>query len=362
MSKQPTKRIQVTPAWSFHDESGNRIEPQLFKLLTAIHEQGKLTKAAEQVGISYRHSWNLLNKWSAFFGCDLVELQKGKGAKLTALGDKLLWAEQRVIARLEPQLKSMTSELNIEIQRSLEGVSPLLRLHASYGYAVELLPDCTSHFQLDLQYRSAEDALASLNRGQCDVAGFHVPTEVVSEALITKYSSYLRPRVHKVIRFITRTQGLMVKADNPKYIKGLGDLVRDDVRFINRQKYSGTRALIDELLERADVDTQKINGFDDEEFTHSAVAAYVASGMADVGIGVEVAARQFGLGFIPLTTEHYLLLCHQRTLQQVAMQRLLSVIRGDAFQTNVGALAGYDYQGCGDILAIEEMLPWYRRI
>ena len=319
------KRIQVVPSWSFRDSGGNQLNPQLFSLLGAIHETGKLTAATSKIGISYRHGWNLLNTWAAFFGLPLVDMQKGKGATLSALGEKLLWAEQRVLARLEPQLDSLASELNLEIHRALEGVSPLLRLHASYGYAVALLPDFAGEIQLDLQYRSAEEALASLNRGVCDVAGFHVPVTGreggMSDALSETYSRHLKPRVHKIVKFITRQQGLMIKPGNPKQITGLQDLLRKDVKFINRQKDSGTRALLDELLRREGINSKKISGFADEEFTHSAVAAFVAAGMADVGIGVKAAARQFGLDFIPLSSEHYLLVCHNKTLKAEAMRR-----------------------------------------
>ena len=353
------RRIHVEPAWSFRDESGHRLDPQLFLLLNGIHNRGKLTEAAKQVGISYRHSWNLLNKWAAFFGCELVALQRGKGATLTPLGEKLLWAEQRVVARLEPQLKSLASELNLEIQRSLEGVSPLLRLHASHGYAIELLPEFAENFQLDLQFRSAEEALASLNRGACDVAGFHLPTEILSEALIETYSRHLKPRVHRIIRFITRCQGLMVKAGNPKQVEGMADLERDDVCFINREKDSGTRALLDELLRRSDLSASRIRGYQDEEFTHSAIAAYVASDMADVGFGVEAAARRFGLDFIPVTTEHYLMICHNKALTQAATQQLLQAIQSQPFLQAVARLPGYEADQCGEVVKIEDLFPWY---
>lgn len=354
------KRIQVVPTWAFRDSEGNQLNPQLFSLLGAINDTGKLTAATSQIGISYRHGWNLLNTWAAFFGLPLVEMHKGKGANLTALGEKLLWAEQRVLARLEPQLDSLASELNLEIHRALEGVSPLLRLHASYGYAVALLPEFAEHIQLDLQYKSAEEALASLNRGVCDVAGFHVPKEGMSPALQESYSRYLKPRVHKVIKFITRRQGLMIKPDNPKQVTGLKDLVRkgadgEKVRFINRQKDSGTRALLDELLRREGVNSRKISGYDDEEFTHSAVAAFVAAGMADVGMGVEAAARQFGLDFIPLSSEYYLLVCHNKTLKQEAMVRLLDIIRAGEFQDAVRKLPGYSPDDCGDIVTVDQI-------
>ncbi|EPC03788.1 hypothetical protein L861_00395 [Litchfieldella anticariensis FP35 = DSM 16096] len=349
------KKIQITPAWYFTDEAGNRLDPQLFVLLEAIHHQGKLTQAAKDAGISYRHAWNLLNKWGEFFGIGLVELERGRGAHLSPLGEKLLWAEQRIIARLGPQLESLGSELNLEIQQSLEGVKPILRLHASHGYAVALLPKFATDFQLDLQYCSPREALAALNRGACDLAGFHLPNVEIETALMSAYKRLLKPRSHRVIRFITRCQGLMVKADNPKRIAGLEDLVRNDVHFINRQQESGTRALLDGMLREAGLSMRRIQGYEVEEFTHSAVAAYIAAGMADVGFGVEAAARQFGLTFLPLATEDYLLVCHHRTLDEPKLGRLLESIGSEDFKSAVSALPGYTPNRCGEVCGVDEL-------
>lgn len=349
------KRIRIEPAWSFTDERGNRLDPQLFGLLREIHQTGKLTLAAAEVGISYRHAWNLLNKWTDFFGVPLVEMHKGRGTRLSPLGGKLLWAEQRVAARLGPQLESLGSELNLEIQQLFEGVKPVLRMYASHGYAVALLPKFAGDFQLDLQYCSPQEALAALNRGACDLAGFHMPTTAVSGPLMKGYRRRLKPRSHRVIRFITRCQGLMVRADNPRGIAGLADLVRDDVRFINRQKESGTRALLDILLRDAGLSTHDIDGFELEEYTHSAVAAYIASGMADVGFGVEAAARQFGLGFVPLATEHYLMVCHRQSLRDPKVALLLETIRSAPFLEAVSRLPGYSPSRCGEVCSVDEL-------
>ncbi|SDL60403.1 ModE molybdate transport repressor domain-containing protein [Modicisalibacter muralis] len=349
------KKIRIIPEWSFTDEAGKRLDPQLFGLLQAIHQSGKLTVAAKGCGISYRHAWNLLNKWTDFFGLALVEMQRGRGARLSPLGEKLLWAEQRVIARLGPQLESLGSELNLEIQQLLEGVKPVLRLHASHGYAVALLPKFATDLQLDLQYCSPREALAALNRGACDLAGFHLPTSATSGPLIQAHRRLLKPRSHRVIRFITRCQGLMVKPDNPKRIKGLPDLLQADVRFINRQKDSGTRALLDGLLREAGLSMRGIRGYELEEYTHSAVAAYIAAGMADVGFGVEAAARQFGLGFIPLASEHYLMVCHGKSLSDPKFQRLFELIESEAFKTAVAELPGYSPDRCGEVCDVDEL-------
>jgi putative molybdopterin biosynthesis protein len=352
------KRIQIKPAWSFYDEQGEYVDPRLFVLLNAVHKYGKLTVAATKLGMSYRHVWNVLKKWTDFFGSDLVELKKGKGALLTPLGEKLLWAEQRAQARFEPQLVSIASELNLEIQKHLMVKEPLLKIAASYGYAVALLPNFTNKFKLDLQYKSYEESFDALSKGECNIAAFHLPTDIVSQRLIDIYNKYFKANTYKVIRFVTRKQGLIVKKDNPKNITKISDLMQDEVKFINRQKHSGTRLLIDELLARSSVEPKKVIGFDKFEFTHSAIAAYVASGMADVGIGIETAARQFGLNFIPLTTEHYVLVCHHKTLKELSVQRLITEIKSDKFHEEVSKLAGYESIACGDIVDLEDMLPW----
>ena len=349
-------RIHISPSWSFRDDSGHKLDQQLFALLKGIYQEGKLTAAAKAVGISYRHSWNLLNKWSAFFGADLVNLQKGRGAQLTPLGEKLLWAEQRVAARLLPQMENLASELNIEIQRAMQDASPLLRLHASHGYAVALLPQFADHFQLDIQYKSPADALAALNRGTCDLAGFHLPAGIHSTEALQRYQPHLKPRAHRIIRFISRRMGLMVAPGNPKSLSGLTDLADSSVRFINRQKDSGSRALFDQLLQEQGLTATQIPGYNDEEFTHSAVAAFVGAGMADAGFGVEAAARQFGLDFVPLAQEHYLLICHHQGLSNAAMSTFLETIRSEAFLAALKDLPGYSPQHCGEIYTLDELL------
>lgn len=355
-----TRKIQIRPSWQFIDESGQTLDPQLFALLSGVHSDGKLTAAAKVAGISYRHAWNLLNKWSAFFGSPLVDLQKGRGASLTDLGEKLLWARQRVNARFEPQLESLASELNLAIQDALSDLRPRLRLHAAHGYAVALLPDFANNFQLDLQYCSGEAALAALGRGSCDVAGFHVPQGDMSEELIERYSKLLKPRAYKLIHFISRQQGLLLRPEHGSVIGGLKEVAGGGFKFINRQQGTGTRALLDELLRKQGLGGADIEGYENEEFTHSAVAAYVASGAADVGFGVEHAAAKFDLQFVPLARESYLMVCHQKTLGNAACERFLDLLRSEEYASSVNALEGYDARACGQVALIEDSLDWYR--
>jgi molybdate transport repressor ModE-like protein len=348
------KRIHIDPSWSFSDETGNRVDPQLFRLLSALHQHGKLTTAAKAIGISYRHAWNLLKKWSGFFGADVVLLSKGRGAQLTPFGEKLLWAEQRVMARLKPQMDNLASEINLELHRAMAGVTPLLKVHASHGYAVAVLPELAEQFQLDLQYHSPMEALAALNRGVCDLVGIHVPRDVDIPALTQAYRREISS--HIAIRFVSREQGLIVGKGNPKAIHSLEDLQQPSVKFINRQSESGTRSIFDQLLKNQHIENSAIVGYNDQEFTHGAIAAYVAAGMADVGFGVKAAAKQFDLDFIPMAVEDYIFLCQKPKLNDAAVQQFLAAIRSDEFHQAITALPGYSSEGSGELCPAMELL------
>jgi putative molybdopterin biosynthesis protein len=167
-------------------------------------------------------------------------------------------------------------------------------------------------------------------------------------ASLAQFSALLKPRLHALIHFVTRVQGLMVVKGNPKRIRGLADLRKKNVRFINRQLGSGTRLLFDGLLGRAAVRASDIMGYDNEEFTHLAIAATVASNMADVGFGLAAAAKLNHLEFIPLVTERYVFACRRDQLNHPTISRMRSQMRNATFLAGVGELAGYDSQGAGD--------------
>ena len=145
---------------------------------------------------------------------------------------------------------------------------------------------------------------------------------------------------------------------NPAAIREAADLGRPGLRFVNRQRDSGTRFLLDQLLQAAGVDPKGLQGYENEEHTHAAVAAHIASGLADVGLGIEAAARQFGLDFIPLATEHYYLAVHKDNLPKPEVEYLLGVLRGDAFHDAVNSYHGERSHRSGEVALIEATPPW----
>src|SRR5258706_208989 len=207
-------KIVVRPAWLVSNEAGEELDQQLFPVLQAIHDAGKLTVAAAKAGLSYRHAWNLIGRWSEFFGSPLVNLERGRGTTLTPLGEKLLWAEQRINARLAPQLESLASELNLEISKLVTTARSTLRIHASHGFAVAKLPELLrahSQIQLDLRYLGTQESLASVARLAC------LPVAKERYFLICRAESLDLPESKELIELIRGQAFLDLIAGLPGY-------------------------------------------------------------------------------------------------------------------------------------------------
>ncbi|TXG01267.1 substrate-binding domain-containing protein [Massilia arenae] len=346
-------RVEIRPDWIVRDASGEPTAlPALLGLLLAVSELGSISKAATARGMSYRHAWGMLQQFSAQFGVELVHKVRGKGTVLSPLAEKLMWADRRIHARLTPTLDSLASELQQELARVLIGDAQVLRLTASHGFAVAaLVTQLNEHgVTVDINYRGSSDAVAALARGECDLAGFHLPVGELEGAAAAKYRSWLDPERHALLHLAYRMQGIFVAKGNPKGVTGLADLARHDLRFVNRQKGSGTRVLLELLLADRGVDAAVINRSGTAEFTHAAVAAYVASGMADVGFGVETAARRFDLDFIPVIRERYFLACDVGALDTPLLTLAQAAMASGAFREVLSALPGYDGALSGDRL------------
>ncbi|HTA42922.1 MAG TPA: substrate-binding domain-containing protein [Bryobacteraceae bacterium] len=350
-------RIEIEPVWRFKREGDLDSTMVMLHLLNQIRVTGKISRAAERAGLSYRHAWNLIEKWSAFFGVPLLERRRGSGTTLTAFGEKLVWAGQRLDARLGPQLQNLSQELETEINQLLPRRPSVIRVHASHGFAVSKLRELLAqetNLSVDLRYVSNQNSLVSLAHDGCDLAGMHLPQGELREQAIAGMKGLLIPGIHRVIGFVTRDMGLMVKNGNPLGLLTLPQLLDPSVRFVNRDPDSGTRILFDLLLAQQQLDGNGINGYEHVEFTHAAVAAYVASGMADVSFGVEAAARQFDLSFIRLLTEDYFFVCRKQLLETEVMKRLLSIMQGHDFDEAISRLPGYRTNHPGSVKTVKD--------
>lgn len=347
-------RIDIRPVWKIRGECGEReFDFQLVTILERLDATAKLTQAAESADISYRHAWNLIGEWEAFFGAPLVDKAKGRGTTLTPLGRQLLWAARRAQARLAPELANLGADFARSLNASLSDSATTLVVHASHDFAIAALRDLFAGAgdTMELQYKGSFDALAALRRGECDVAGFHVPEGRLGALMARRYAECLPGAEYQLFAFVTRVQGLIVRPGNPKRIERVTDLCRDDVRMVNRQRGSGTRALLEFLISADSLDRARMRGYEDEELTHAAVAALIAGGQADAGFGVQAAAAQFRLGFVPVCSERYYLACRKADASAPPMRGVIALLRDARFRERVDALAGYCASQAGDAVA-----------
>jgi len=339
------------------------IRNPLMDLLTAVREQGSISGAAKALSLSYRHVWGELKRWEQTLGHSLIIWDKGQPARLTEFGDKLLWAERQAQARLAPQIQALHADLERAFAMAFDDSTHVLTFYASHDDALAQLREhaaASAKLHLDIRFTGSVDAISALNEGRCVMAGFHVRENPASGSLAERtYKPLLQPGQHKIIGFAQRSQGLIVARGNPLGIDSLQSLQRTRARYVNRPLGTGTRVLLDELMAEQGMTAAGFTGYDRMESSHSAVAQAVAGGSADAGLGIEAAARARNLGFVPLVRENYYLVCLKSALEQPATLALLQVLAGAAWQTQLSGLAGYAPSRSGEILAMNQVLPWW---
>jgi len=349
--------LRLIPRWQAGDAD---LDPRLVPLLRMVAKEGSLNRAVTALRMSYRHAWGLLGKMESVVGQPLVVMERGRGARLSPVAEKLLEADDAAFNMLSQEMADTLQALNNATAGAgrRQGEKPLV-IHASHDLALATLRDLlaeTGKAAIDLRFGGSLECLSELARGSCDVAGFHLPDASEGNDGLAPYRPHLRMRGLLLIRFVDRQQGLMVARGNPRRLRTLADVADTGARFVNRQPESGTRLCIDRLLAAANVRPERVTGYRIEEFTHAAVAATIASGMADAGVGIEAAARQQKLDFIPLVRERYFLAARRSTLARVAAQAMLEALRGAEFRARCRDLPGYDITAAGEIASVKEIL------
>ncbi|MBW1954663.1 MAG: molybdopterin biosynthesis protein [Deltaproteobacteria bacterium] len=205
-------------------------------------------------------------------------------------------------------------------------------------------------FSLSSSHVGSMGGLMAVKRGVCHVAGAHLLDPEDGSYNLSYIRRLLQEIPVKVVQLVFRDQGFILPKGNPKKIKGIEDLTRKDVRFINRQSGSGTRILLDYKLQEHGIEPDAIQGYAVEEYTHMAVAVAVQSGAADAGLGIFSAAKALGLDFIPVVTEQYDLIIPETDFESDRIQALLAVIRSTEFKARVEGLGGYSTKQTGEII------------
>ena len=191
--------------------------------------------------------------------------------------------------------------------------------------------------------------LVALKRQEAHIIGTHLLDPATGQYNLPDLKKQKLLSQVVVMNLVIREQGLIIPKGNPKKIKGIQDLARKDVTFINRQPGAGTRILLDYKLSKLKIAPEHIRGYQREEVTHMAVAVAVASGLADTGLGVKSAAKALGLDFVSIEREDYDLVFLKDFFDSVMGQKLVTVIRSDAFKHAVEQLDGYDTKKTGMI-------------
>nr|WP_319565920.1 substrate-binding domain-containing protein [uncultured Rhodoferax sp.] len=349
------------------DASPALVRNPLIDLLQAVSNQGSISGGARALGLSYRHVWGELKRWENELGNELMVWEKGQSARLTDFAAKLMWAERQAQARLAPQIEALRAELEHSFAQAFDDRVHVLTLYASHDEAISSLreialrgPDEASRLHLDVRFTGSVDAIRALNEGRCVMAGFHTLENSSPKTRSERtYKPLLQPGLHKIIGFARRTQGLMVAPGNPLALRSLSDVATRHARFANRALGSGTRVVLDELLDQANLNATALSGYDRAEPSHAAVAQLVASGQCDAGLGIAAAAQHAGLDFVPLVDERYHLVCLKSALEQPGVQQLRQLLQTPDWQARVGVIPGYASQQSGEVLSMRKVLPWW---
>jgi molybdate transport repressor ModE-like protein len=342
-------RLKADIVWQTEGHNAVRLDPRLLRLLRALQHNATLRAATDELGLSYRAAWGLLLDAANLAGAPLAELQRGRGARLTRFGTDLIRCDDR----LREAVGSLSERLAIAPEPGAAASGLPLRLVASHD---PLLAEYCNRFARptglveEVSFRGSEASLALYARGGADIAGFHVDRGSEASAL----RRYLKPRRDRLVRFADREQGLIVAHGNPKKLASMSDVAHRRARFVNRQKGAGTRALVDRMLREAGIAAESILGYGTEEFTHLAVAATVATGHADAGLGVHAAAARFGLDFVPLVEEHYWLAFREKALASASAQQFVRGLAGKQLARLARGQPGYDLHRAGEQFTLEE--------
>lgn len=316
----------------------------LARSLRTVADTQSITQAALALGVTYRTLWGRLLSFDAALGCKLIGKSRGRGTSLTSKGRAVLAVLEKHGELFAPPAKDRVESFATDLMQSLRDDAQL-RLTASHDFAIALAfarPSSTAantkaqelSNAIHMSSGGSVDCVRTLLRGDTDLAGYHHMTPA-QHGGATQSESALWANVEQSLEFwsvplMQREQGLIISPRLKGKVSSLADLTKDGVRFINRQRGSGTRLLLDSLLAGASVASARISGYEHEEFTHQAVAASIAAGAADAGLGLRAAAAQFKLHFVPLAVEIYRLAGRSETQSHPRVRALIATVRAHA--------------------------------
>ncbi len=243
-------------------------------------------------------------------------------------------------------------QVTVHLYRSKAEIEKAILCIGSHDLTLDLMAQFLAEHDRRLASANvgSQAGLIALRRAEAHLAGSHLLNPETGEYNIPYIRQYMPNIPVKVIALVGRDQGLMVKRGNPKRVKSLHDLSRSEVRFVNRQRGAGTRVLLDYHLNLMTIVPESIVGYSQEEYTHLGVAAAIASGRADCGLGIAAAAQALDLDFIPLFQERYDLVIPKQFVERDLLAPLFGLLADRRFRAAVSQLKGYDVSVMGTII------------
>ena len=279
-------------------------------------------------------------------------LTRGAGTTMSLVNaDGVLEIDQNIEgieAGTEVQVRLLTSEDKIKNTLvSIGSHDPIIDI------AADIMHSRNKKFFLSSSNVGSTGGLMALKTGETHMAPTHLLDMETGEYNRTYLKKYVPHKKIALVKCVNRIQGFMVEKGNPKNITKFEDLERKDVKFVNRQRGSGTRLLLDYNLNKLNIDFKNIKGYYREEFTHLAVAAAVEAGDADAGLGVYSVANMMGLDFIPVCNEEYDLAIPEEYLELDIIKEFIETIKSEEFKEKLDELGGYDYSNTGTIIGAD---------
>jgi molybdenum cofactor synthesis domain-containing protein len=248
---------------------------------------------------------------------------------------------------------TQNEEVDAELLVDDEELNNTIVVIGSHDITIDMLGDEIRRGGKNIRVSSGNvgslGGLMAIRKGICHIAGTHLLDTETGDYNISYIKRYLKGIKVSLFHLALRDQGLIVQKGNPKGIKGIDDLIRKDIVFINRQAGSGTRILLDYRLAKSGIRPEAIKGYDNEEFTHMSIAVDVLSGAADCGMAIYAAAKALDLDFIPMDREQYDLVIPTAFLGDTKIRVVLDTIRSQGFRDRVRALGGYDPDKSGEL-------------
>ncbi|KAB3529048.1 molybdopterin biosynthesis protein [Alkaliphilus serpentinus] len=278
-------------------------------------------------------------------------LERGAGVTMSLVrADGVLVVPQRL------EGYEAGSQVEIRLFKAADEIENTIVSIGSHDLVMDLLGNQLHKNKSSLFLSSAHvgslGGIMAMRKGECHIAPIHLMDTTSGEYNTSYVKQYIKGEKMALMKFVGRSQGLMIKGGNPKGIKGIEDLKRQDVLFVNRQRGAGTRILLDYYLQREKIKAEEIQGYEREMTTHMAVAAAIAGGTADCGMGVYSAAKTMGLDFIPIAWEDYDLLLPQALLKDEKIEDLIAAMKNHEFIHSIEALGGYNTENIGKIILI----------